>query len=102
IQKAAWSRKSFEYGTWGGEIRAGFEPQPGDVVAAEHWCSSGFANTDLDLQLKKHGIHKVIVIGLIAHTCVEAWILSLSTAGTISFHCPRILFFRYVTRTAQR
>jgi nicotinamidase-related amidase len=27
IQKAAWSRKSFEYGTWGGEIRAGFEPQ---------------------------------------------------------------------------
>jgi nicotinamidase-related amidase len=72
IQKAAWSRKSFEYGTWGGEIRAGFEPQPGDVVAAEHWCSSGFANTDLDMQLKKHGIHKVIVMGLIAHTCVEA------------------------------
>ena len=72
IQKAAWSRNSFEYGTWGGEIRAGFEPQPGDVVAAEHWCSSGFANTDLDMQLKKHGIHKVIVMGLIAHTCVEA------------------------------
>ena len=34
--------------------------------------SSGFANTDLDLQLKKHGIDKLIVIGLIAHTCVEA------------------------------
>ena len=45
IQKAAWSRKSFEYGTWGCEIRAGFEPRAGDVVAAEHWCSSGFANT---------------------------------------------------------
>jgi nicotinamidase-related amidase len=41
-------------------------------VALEHWCSSGFANTDLDLQLKKHGIHRLIVIGLIAHTCVEA------------------------------
>jgi len=27
---------------------------------------------DLDLQLKKHGIHQLIVIGLIAHTCVEA------------------------------
>src|SRR6202050_3445163 len=72
IQKAAWSRKTFEYGTWGGEIRAEFEPHAGDVVAAEHWCSSGFANTDLDLQLKKHGIGKVIVMGLIAHTCVEA------------------------------
>lgn len=72
IQKAAWSRKSFEYGTWGGEFRAEFMPQPGEIVASEHWCSSGFANTDLDLQLKKHGIHKLIVIGLIAHTCIEA------------------------------
>ena len=72
IQRAAWMRKTFEYGTWGGELRSEFEPQPGDVVAQEHWCSSGFANTDLDLQLKKHGIHKLIVVGLIAHTCVEA------------------------------
>src|SRR5262245_48882099 len=53
VQKAAWSRKSFEYGTWGGEIRSEFAPQPGDIVALEHWCSSGFANTDLDLQLKR-------------------------------------------------
>lgn len=65
-------RKTFENGTRGGEIRKEFEPQPRDIVAQEHWCSSGFANTDLDLQLKKHGIHKLIVIGLIAHTCVEA------------------------------
>lgn len=72
IQRAAWSRKTFEHGTWGGELRPEFEPQPGDIVAQEHWCSSGFANTDLDLQLKKHGIHQLIVMGLIAHTCVEA------------------------------
>jgi ureidoacrylate peracid hydrolase len=72
IQRAAWNRRTFEAGTWGGELRDGFEPQPGDLVAQEHWCSSGFANTDLDLLLKKHGIHKLIVIGLIAHTCVEA------------------------------
>jgi ureidoacrylate peracid hydrolase len=72
IQKAAWSRKTFEYGTWGGELHPDFEPQPGDIVAQEHWCSSGFANTDLDLLLKKHGIHRLIVVGLIAHTCVEA------------------------------
>jgi ureidoacrylate peracid hydrolase len=72
IQKAAWTHKAFEYGTWGGEIRPGFEPQPGDIVAQEHWCSSGFANTDLDLLLKKHGIHRLIAMGLIAHTCLEA------------------------------
>jgi nicotinamidase-related amidase len=71
VQKAAWVHKSFESGTWGGEIRE-FAPRPGDIVVLEHWCSSGFANTDLDLQLKKHGIHQLIVMGLIAHTCVEA------------------------------
>jgi ureidoacrylate peracid hydrolase len=81
IQKAAWSRKAFEFGTWGGEIRREFEPQPGDIVALEHWCSSGFANTDLDLQLKKHGIHKLIVMGLIAHTCVEATVRYTAELG---------------------
>jgi len=72
IQRAAWSRKTFEYGTWGGEFRAEFAPQPGDIVAQEHWCSSGFANTDLDMQLKRHGIQRLIVAGLVAHTCVES------------------------------
>jgi len=81
IQKRTWSSKAFEYGTWGGEIRSGFEPQSGDIVAAEHWCSSGFANTDLDLLLKKHGIHKLIVVGLIAHTCVEATVRFAAELG---------------------
>ena len=40
------------------------EFEPGEMVALEHWCSSGFANTDLDLQLKNQGIHQLIVIGL--------------------------------------
>ena len=81
IQKLGWLHKSFEYGTWGGEIRREFEPQPGDIVAAEHWCSSGFANTDLDLQLKKHSIHRLIIIGLIAHTCVEATVRFAAELG---------------------
>lgn len=81
IQKPAWGRKTFEYGTWGGEIRPEFEPQPGEIVAMEHWCSSGFANTDLDVELKKHGIHQLIVIGLIAHTCVEATVRYAAELG---------------------
>ena len=72
VQKAAWLHKTFEYGTWGGELRREFAPQPGDVVALEHWCSSGFANTDLDLQLKQHGVRKVVLVGLLANTCIEA------------------------------
>ena len=63
IQQAAWGHKTFEYGTWGGEIRPEFSPQPGDIVALEHWCSSGFANTDLDLQLETHGDHLLIAVG---------------------------------------
>jgi nicotinamidase-related amidase len=81
IQKGAWSHKTFEYGTWGGEIRSEFQPKPGEIVASEHWCSSGFANTDLDLQLKKHGIHKLIVIGMIAHTCIEATVRYAAELG---------------------
>src|SRR5208283_3452855 len=81
VQKAAWMHKTFEHGTWGGEIRREFEPLPGDIVAQEHWGSSGFANTDLDLQLKKHGIQKLIIIGLIAHTCVEATVRYAAELG---------------------
>jgi ureidoacrylate peracid hydrolase len=81
IQRAAWEHKTFEFGTWGGEIRSEFAPKPGESVVAEHWCSSGFANTDLDLQLKNHGIHQLIVIGLIAHTCIEATVRFAAELG---------------------
>ena len=81
IQRAAWSRKTFEYGTWGGEFHPGFVPAPDEIIVGEHWCSSGFANTDLDLQPKKHGIQKFIVIGLIAHTCIEATVRYAAELG---------------------
>ena len=81
IQKRGWFSKVFAEGTWGGEIRNEFEPQAGEIVAQEHWCSSGFANTDLDLLLKKHGIHRLLVIGLIAHTCVEATVRYAAELG---------------------
>jgi ureidoacrylate peracid hydrolase len=81
VQKAAWERKTFEYGTWGGEFHPGFVPKPGEIVAAEHWCSSGFANTDLDLQLRKHGVEQLIVMGLIAHTCLESTVRFAAELG---------------------
>ena len=81
VQRASWKNKSFEYGTWGGEFRSEFVPAPSEIVAQEHWCSSGFANTDLDLHLKKHGIHQLIVIGLIAHTCIEATVRYAAELG---------------------
>lgn len=62
----------FAAGTWGGEWHPEFGPKPGDVVITEHWSQSGFANTDLDAQLKQHGIQKIVVVGMIANTCIES------------------------------
>ena len=81
IQKRGLTSKVFADGTWGGEIRNEFRPLAGEIVAQEHWCSSGFANTDLDLLLKKHGIHQLIIIGLIAHTCVESTVRFAAELG---------------------
>jgi ureidoacrylate peracid hydrolase len=72
VQASAAKGRTFADGTWGGSFHSDFEPRPGEVVAQEHWLSSGFANTDLDLQLKKHGLRKVIVIGMRANTCIES------------------------------
>ena len=52
-------------------LASGFCPRDGDIIIKEHWGSSGFANTDLDLQLKQHGISHVILVGLLANTCTE-------------------------------
>ena len=59
-------------GEWGGEWHPDFAPQDGDILVKEHWAQSGFANTDLDQQLKQHGISHVIVVGLPANTSIES------------------------------
>ncbi len=64
--------KTFAAGTWGGEWHPEFGPHPGDVVIKEHWSQSGFANTDLNEQLRQHGIEKIILVGLRANTCLES------------------------------
>lgn len=71
-QLAAARRQSFAKGSWGGTFHDDFQPQEGDVVIKEHWAQSGFANTDLDHQLKEHGIEKIILIGMLANTCIES------------------------------
>jgi nicotinamidase-related amidase len=81
IQRGAWQRKTFEFGSWGGDFRAEFAPRPGEIVSQEHWCSSGFANTDLDFQLRKYGIQQLIIVGLIAHTCIEATVRYAAELG---------------------
>jgi ureidoacrylate peracid hydrolase len=81
VQKAAWSHKTFEDGTWGGEIRGEFEPQPGEIVPPRALGLQWFANTDLNLQFERHGIPQLIVIGLIAHSYVEATVRHATDFG---------------------
>ena len=70
-QVASSVMQSFAKGTWGGEWHPDFVPHQGDIIVKEHWGSSGFANTDLDFRLRQLGIRNVIVIGLLANTCIE-------------------------------
>jgi len=62
----------FVEGTWGADWHPGLAPQSGDVVVQQHWGQDGFANTDLDFQLKQFGLERIIVAGMLANTCVEA------------------------------
>ena len=66
------SGRSSQRETWGGEWHPDFVPQAGDIVVKEHWAQSGFANTDLDFQLKQHCITHVVTVGLLANTCIES------------------------------
>ncbi|WP_168792750.1 isochorismatase family cysteine hydrolase [Paraburkholderia aromaticivorans] len=71
-QRLVQQRHTFAKDTWGGEWHPDFVPQEGDIIIKEHWAQSGFANTDLDFQLKQKGITHVIVVGLLANTCIES------------------------------
>jgi len=63
--------QDFAAGTWGGEFHPEFGPREGDLIVLEHWAQSGFANTDLDSQLQQRGIQKIILVGMLANTCIE-------------------------------
>jgi nicotinamidase-related amidase len=76
----------YEVGTSGGEWHPEFGPRDGDIVASEHWGMSGFAHTDLDQQLRQHGVENIILAGLTAPGCVEGtgrWGLELGYTVTL-------------------
>jgi nicotinamidase-related amidase len=78
--------KLYAVGGKGGEWYPDFAPGEGDIVASEHWGMSGFANTDLDQQLRQHGVENIILAGLTATGCVEGtgrWGMELGYAVTL-------------------
>jgi nicotinamidase-related amidase len=86
-QHAIMKRHSFARGEWGGDWHPDFAPQEGDIVVKEHWAQSGFANTDLEQQLRQHGITHVVVVGLLANTCIDS---TARYAMELGFHVTLI------------
>ncbi|MFE4912613.1 isochorismatase family cysteine hydrolase [Streptomyces sp. NPDC056652] len=63
--------QTFAKGSWGAQWHPDFQPREDELIMHQHWSSSGFANTDLDLMLKQHHIRKVVIIGMKSNTCVD-------------------------------
>ncbi len=68
----ALEKQIFQVGSWGAEFHPKLKPQERDIVVAPHKVSSAFVSTDLDLQLRQHGVKRVVLAGMIANTCVES------------------------------
>lgn len=63
-----------------------------------HWALvlERFCEYHLDLQLKEHGIQQLIMVGLIAHTCLEA---TVRLAAEIGYGITLARDARRITRT---
>jgi nicotinamidase-related amidase len=72
IQIAAGQRQPCAKDTWGGTLHADCQPHEGDIMSKEPRAQSGCTNPDLDPQLKQHGLETMIIMGRLAHTCIES------------------------------
>lgn len=73
--------QAFARDGWGGQWHPDLVPESGDAVAKEHRGSNGFIGTDLDLLLRQRRITHVVVVGVVANTCVEGTARHASELG---------------------
>lgn len=58
-------------GTWGAEIVKELTVEKADIIIPKRRYS-GFFQTDLDLNLREHDIHQVIITGVVTNICVRS------------------------------
>jgi ureidoacrylate peracid hydrolase len=63
--------KVFWKGSHGANFFDPLRPQEGEIVISQHRMFDSFVDTDLEKQLRDHGIEKVVLAGLTSQTCVE-------------------------------
>jgi nicotinamidase-related amidase len=71
IQRDTYAVQMFQVGSWGAEFHPALQPEAQDIVVAPHKTSCAFVSTELDLQLRQHGIERIVLAGMLANTCVE-------------------------------
>ncbi len=65
----------------GGAIKEGFEPMDGDLIIYKD-VNSGFIGSKLELELRRQGIHRLVVVGFFTNMCVET---TVRMAGNLGF-----------------
>merc|ERR1712193_1362 len=64
--------KLFTVGTWNAEFCAAMKPEEQDVVVVGKKGLDAFPGTDLEAQLKAHGIETLVLAGFLSNCCVES------------------------------
>lgn len=64
-----------------GGVIEGFEPEDGEIVIRKD-VNSAFLGTDLELRLREHRVHRLVVAGFFTNFCVET---SVRMAGNLGY-----------------
>lgn len=74
------SDQELEYGSDAWKLADNFEPETPDIIIHKRFNSS-FADTDLDLHLKKLGIRRIVLAGASTNWCIRATAYSAMDLG---------------------
>jgi len=64
-----------------GDQKQGFETLPGEIVVSKD-VNSGFIGTDLEIQLRRKGVSRLVIVGFFTNMCVET---TTRMAGNLGF-----------------
>jgi nicotinamidase-related amidase len=81
IHREMYGKRMFEAGSWGADFHPQLGPRPGEVTITPHKNIDVMANTDLDVQLRQHGIEYIAIAGMIGTLCVESTARSAMERG---------------------
>ena len=81
IHREMYDNRMFEAGSWGADFHPDLGPEAGEIVVAPHKGIDVFATTDLDCQLRQHGVEYLAIAGMIGTMCVESTARSAMERG---------------------